>query len=60
MSTMNATAGELAQGSNFHIIRRLMGYLTENCCRGMPGDCLGPMETALARCTPAPGSAKCP
>ncbi len=36
----------------------LMTYLTENCCQGMPGECIGPMETALARCASRNGN--CP
>lgn len=28
----------------------LMTFLTQNCCSGMPSECLGVMETALARC----------
>lgn len=33
----------------------LMTYLTENCCQGMPGECLSVMETALGGCcTPTP------
>jgi DNA-binding transcriptional ArsR family regulator len=28
----------------------LMSFLTQNCCSGMPSECLDVMETALARC----------
>jgi len=28
----------------------LMTYLTEQCCQGMPGECLSVMETALVGC----------
>jgi ArsR family transcriptional regulator, arsenate/arsenite/antimonite-responsive transcriptional repressor len=28
----------------------LMTFLTHNCCRGMPDECLTIMETALGRC----------
>lgn len=28
----------------------LMTFLTHNCCRGMPEECLTVMETALGRC----------
>lgn len=35
----------------------LMTYLTQNCCQGMPDECLSVMETAISRCcTPAPKS----
>ena len=30
----------------------LMSFLTQNCCRGMPQECLTVMETALGRCCP--------
>ena len=36
--------------ANFPQMAALLGYLTENCCRGMPQECLGVMETALAEC----------
>ena len=33
----------------------LMTFLTQNCCRGMPDECLSVMETAIGRCCgPAP------
>ena len=39
--------------ANFPQMAALLGYLTENCCRGMPQECLGVMETALAEyCAP--------
>src|SRR6266508_4096345 len=30
----------------------LMTFLTQNCCRGMPQECLTVVETALGRCCP--------
>jgi ArsR family transcriptional regulator, arsenate/arsenite/antimonite-responsive transcriptional repressor len=36
--------------ANFPQMAALLGYLTENCCRGMSQECLGMMETALAEC----------
>ena len=30
----------------------LMTFLTQNCCQGMPEECLTVMETALGRCCP--------
>lgn len=36
--------------ANFPQMAALLGYLTENCCRGMPQECLGVLETALAEC----------
>lgn len=37
----------------------LMAFLTENCCKGMPGECLATLETALSRCS-APSSTPVP
>ena len=43
--------------ANFPQMAALLGYLTDNCCRGMPQECLGVMETALAECcAPKPKS----
>jgi len=30
----------------------LMTFLTQNCCQGMPQECLTVVETALGRCCP--------
>ena len=30
----------------------LMTFLTQNCCQGMPQECLAVMESALGRCCP--------
>jgi len=46
--------------ANYEGMVALVTYPTENCCRGMPGECIGPMETALARCGSAPAKGKCP
>jgi ArsR family transcriptional regulator, arsenate/arsenite/antimonite-responsive transcriptional repressor len=41
--------------ANFEQMAALMTYLTENCCQGMPDECLAVVETALGRCcVPAP------
>lgn len=43
--------------ANFPQMAALLGYLTDNCCRGMPQECLGVMEAALAECcAPKPKS----
>ena len=43
--------------ANFPQMAALLGYLTDNCCRGMPQECLGVMEPALAECcAPKPKS----
>jgi DNA-binding transcriptional ArsR family regulator len=35
---------------DFERMAALMSFLTQNCCRGMPEQCLCVMETALNRC----------
>lgn len=41
--------------ANFEQMAALMSFLTENCCKGMPQECLTVVETALGRCcAPAP------
>lgn len=39
--------------ANFEHMAGLMTYLTQNCCQGMPEECLTAVETALGRCCPA-------
>jgi ArsR family transcriptional regulator, arsenate/arsenite/antimonite-responsive transcriptional repressor len=41
----------------FERVAALMSFLTHNCCRGMPEECLSVMETALGQCC-APVRAK--
>ena len=41
--------------ANFDHMAALMSYLTQNCCKGMPHECLSVVETALGRCC-APSS----
>jgi DNA-binding transcriptional ArsR family regulator len=36
--------------ADFERMAALMTFLTHNCCRGMPDECLTVMETALDRC----------
>jgi DNA-binding transcriptional ArsR family regulator len=43
--------------ADFPHMAALMSFLTQNCCRGMPQECLTVMETALGRCC-APASNK--
>lgn len=38
--------------ANFEHMAALMSFLTQNCCRGMPQECLTVVETALGRCCP--------
>jgi DNA-binding transcriptional ArsR family regulator len=41
--------------ADFERMAALMTFLTQNCCQGMPRECLTVMETALtACCSPAP------
>lgn len=37
---------------NFDRMAALMTFLTQNCCWGMPQQCLTVVETALGRCCP--------
>ncbi len=39
---------------DFGRMAELMTYLTQNCCQGMPKECLTVVETALGRCCPRP------
>lgn len=36
--------------ANFEAMAALMSFLTQNCCKGMPEECLTVVETALSRC----------
>jgi ArsR family transcriptional regulator len=36
--------------ADFQCMAALMSFLTQNCCRGMPEECLSVVETALGRC----------
>ena len=38
--------------ADFEQMAALMTFLTHNCCRGMPQECLTVMETALSECCP--------
>jgi ArsR family transcriptional regulator len=38
--------------ADFERMAALMTFLTQNCCQGMPQECLTVMETALTRCCP--------
>jgi DNA-binding transcriptional ArsR family regulator len=39
--------------ADFERMAALMTYLTRNCCKGMPGECLETADTALSRrCAP--------
>jgi DNA-binding transcriptional ArsR family regulator len=57
--TPRTAARFIFYSANYEAMAALMTYLTENCCRGMPGECIGPMETELARCAPIPEKGKC-
>lgn len=58
--TPRAAARFIYYSANYERMTALMTYLTDNCCRGMPGECLGPTETAPARCSPTPGKGNGP
>jgi ArsR family transcriptional regulator, arsenate/arsenite/antimonite-responsive transcriptional repressor len=36
--------------ADFEKMAALMTFLTQNCCQGMPQECLSVVETALGRC----------
>ena len=38
--------------ADFERMAALMSFLTQNCCKGMPQECLSVVETALGRCCP--------
>jgi len=40
--------------ADYEQMAALMSYLTQNCCRGMPEECLTVVETALGTCCPSP------
>jgi len=46
--------------TDFEQMAALMTFLTQNCCQGMPQECLTVMETALGRCCPPPTKRKLP
>jgi ArsR family transcriptional regulator len=43
---------------DFERMAALMSFLTQNCCRGMPEECLTVFETALGRCCAPPTKRK--
>ena len=43
---------------DFKRMAELMTFLTQNCCQGMPQECLTVMETALGRCCARTGKRK--
>ena len=42
----------LVYSVDFSQVASLMTFLTRNCCRGMPAECLSTVETELSRCPP--------
>jgi DNA-binding transcriptional ArsR family regulator len=40
--------------TDFERMAALMTFLTQNCCQGMPEECLTVVETALGRCCAPP------
>ena len=44
--------------ADFERMADLMTYLTQNCCQGMPQECLAVVETALDRCCAPPAKRK--
>jgi DNA-binding transcriptional ArsR family regulator len=44
--------------TDFEQMAALMSFLTQNCCQGMPEDCLTVVETALGKCCASPSKPK--
>ena len=44
--------------ADFPRMAELMTFLTQNCCQGMPQECLTVVETALGRCCASPKKVK--
>ena len=44
--------------ADFEGMAGLMSFITQNCCQGMPQECLTVMETALGTCCPPPAKRK--
>jgi ArsR family transcriptional regulator len=60
LATPRTASRFIYYSANYERMAALMTYLTENCCQGMPGQCIGPMETALARCGSTNQKGNCP
>ena len=43
---------------DFARMAEIMTFLTQNCCQGMPRECLTVVETELGRCCPPPSKQK--
>ena len=48
--TFRQEARFIYYAANFERMAALMSFLTQNCCQGMPQECLTLVETALGRC----------
>lgn len=48
--TARPSARHLVYAVDFPRMAALMTYLTHNCCRGMPAECLTAVETELSAC----------
>lgn len=44
--------------ANFERMAAIMTFLTQNCCQGMPQECLTVVETALGGCCPPQSNPK--
>ena len=55
LATSRSVGRFVYYAADFECMAALMSFLTRNCCRGMPQECLSVVETALGRCcAPAP------
>ena len=50
LATARAEGRFVYYAADFERMAALMIFLTRNCCRGMPQDCLSVVVTALGRC----------
>ena len=50
LATSHTESRFVYYSANYERMAALMSFLTQNCCQGMPDECLTTMETALAGC----------
>jgi ArsR family transcriptional regulator, arsenate/arsenite/antimonite-responsive transcriptional repressor len=48
----------LYYSADFERMAAIMTFLTQNCCQGMPQECLSVVETALGRCCAPPSKSR--
>jgi ArsR family transcriptional regulator len=53
LTSMRQEGRFIYYSADFEHMAALMTFLTQNCCQGMPQECISVMETALGRCCAA-------